>query len=358
MKQLYNILLVTVGVVLASTALCSPTLGQEGVRDERAIIDEFNREAPKAWVEYVETFKELRVQQRHTTTFNYTPYYCEKNKGAKANSTSFWIGRYDGCNQFSEGGSDGEIQYATGSNEKYQFRLTKGDDDAWNLQDVKAWDNKNPLKGKIDPSCSDDIMLGDNEILRPYLSGLQGLNVSSAYFPILVKQPEFKIESAEEIGEGDARRVRIRFTREATDAAPWPIGAGELTFIPSRYWQIEKGECVLLDDYLNSNKRWENEFQDVELDAKKTFPILLCQTSQLYEGENAGKLLCDSTEEVETEIVPKFERDRFQLSYYGFPEPIFSEDQAGERKRGVLIAIGGVLILAAVLLFRKRRIEA
>lgn len=358
MKQLYNILLVTVGVALASTALCSPTLGQECVRDERAIIDEFKSEAPKAWVDYVATFKKLRVVQRHTTTFNYTPYYCEKHKDAEANKQTFWIGSFDGCNMLAEGGDVERLRYASGNNDKYRFQLAKDADDAWKIEEEKAWDNKSPLSGKIDPSCSDDINLGDNGVLRYYLSGLQGLMVSSAYFPILFKQPEFKIESAEEIGEGDARRVRIRFMREATDAAPWAVGAGELTFIPSRYWQIEKGECVLLDDYLNSNKRWENEFQDVELDAKKTFPILLRQTSQLYEGENAGKLLCDSTEEVETEIVPKFERDRFQLSYYGFPEPIFAEDQAGERKRWVLIAIGGVLILAAVLLFRKRRIEA
>ena len=331
MKQLYNILLVTVGVALASTALCAPTLGQESVRDERAIINEFKSEAPKAWGEDVETYRNQRIKSRMNVVARFTPYGLKKNRRQHATFNyeyTVWSERGD---TVAEGNSDSQPSYVDGTNDLYRFYLLRVGENKWEIDSVIPWKNGNPISKRIDPETADDIMIGELDVLKHYLSNFHGLRIGAGYFPIIVKQPEFRIKSAEEYGEGDARRVRIRFTREATDAAPWPIASGEVTLMPSRFWLIESGEYVLLDDngnlrLWNETQRWKNEYAELKTDDGATLPYVALQTSENVEEGVVEKSLRTTEKKCEKEIImEEFEPDRFRISHYGLTEPDFEK---------------------------------
>ncbi|MBQ9371795.1 MAG: hypothetical protein IJU03_06355 [Thermoguttaceae bacterium] len=348
--------LLIAATAFACEAFWAEARAQELSAEEKAIVAEFEAEAPKAWDRYIEAVKKLRFEVERRQSGELTTYGRAKYPDSK-DSVTEWVFGYDSGNCYYEETEDGKRKEAGGYNDYYYFLLWN-DGEKWFDPIVEEWKNGNPLLNRIDAYKYSDIHLHDLHVLNCFLeSAVRGLYISTAYFPILIRQQEFKYVGAESTGEGEARRVRIRFTTTPTDDCPWSIVSGDLVFAPSRYWTIESGEYGM--GYEGSPTviaQIRYEYEDLQTGWGKTTPFCTRQTSVHVDNTPERNETSKKEDVVEITLLTKpIERERFRLTHYGFAEPEDVELPSNFSSRWILLAVGAALIVGAIVAMRRRK---
>lgn len=348
--------LLIAATAFALEAFWAEARAQELSAEEKAIVAEFEAEAPKAWDRYIEAVKKLRFEAAWRETSELTPYGRAKYPESKDSVSERFFG-YDSENFYYEEEEDGKKKGASVYNDYYHFRLWSREE-KWIDPAVEPWEKGNPLLEKIEIRKYADVGVYGCAIWGNFLDvATRGLFISTAYFPILIHQQEFKYVGAEASGEGEARRVRIRFTTTPTDDCPWPIVSGDLVFAPSRYWTIESGEYGMGhegDPTVIAQIRYE--YEDLQTGWGKTTPFCTRQTAVHVDNTPERNETSKKEDVVEITLLTKpIERERFRLTHYGFAEPEDVELPSNFSSRWILLAVGAALIVGALVAMRRRK---
>ena len=250
-------------------------------------------------------------------------------------------------------------------NNKYGFTLQKEDEDSdWEIQNVRKYDHELvrkrdwrmrhcasffPTQDRFERHYTDEEM--DRGLYSMVCNSSEWGQINPSYLlPCLFTDSDFKITSITEIVNEDG----------------FPCYNVEFNYKPGsehNLLNVKEGR-IELDRKNYAIRRavykWgptDYNIQDVTLSyAEKDdvgFPLV---TKRVLRDIENGKLRHIEEIEYDYRPVTNLTEDRFKLSYYGFPEPIFEDDAKFDVRWYFLI--GGCFFIAlAVLITRRRRSE-
>ena len=250
-------------------------------------------------------------------------------------------------------------------NNKYGFTLGKDDIlSNWKINNVVKYERPIDPKKEWIMKPATSIFVEERKIVEHYndderqrgvdfmvrLSSVWGQLCGTNLLPCLFSDPDFHITTISKIiNEDGVPCFRLEFTFKSG-------GEHNLFNIREGTIDLDCSNYAVRHAYYNWG-RTDYNFKDVTLMYSSTnntgFPLV--SKIILHDIEN-GNLRHIEEIEYDYRPVTNLTEDRFKLSYYGFPEPIFEDDAKFDVRWYFLI--GGCFFIAlAVLITRRRRSE-
>lgn len=323
------------------------------LRADDALRERFLSEAPRAWQAYLNSLDQLEYTES-STAHSYDGSISIKTETSVALDFPFIM-------RTTREEFNGELsEKLHAANSEYTFTLepSQDADGKQALVDVKK--NKD-AKNRTRQFPRLDVNARRNPILdlplenRAALSAAFALELDDQYFlPSLVSAEEFEIIEILESQEDGQNVVKIEYRYEP-EGVVGVVGApvlqsGTLLLLPDSSWVIKKATFSILEGSERKDKTIiETSFDYEALPSDRPLPSKIrCVTSDAKNKTAFG----ESVDEYAWNLNPK-KRDKkeFYLSYYGLPEPEFSDSFRWIRP--VLIMFGLILLFAALRFLHK-----
>jgi len=325
---------------VVSVVFCSLQAG--GAVFDRAMFDEFQKEAPVAWARYVQSMSSI--------SGTVTVRNLENGRVTFERSNEYSLLFPFNVKEYSEN----EVQIVRCAGPNYSFLLEKrADDQNWQIMRLLSYDKPKPSLADWESALYEDwfnesLLERDFHVVQNEL--LQGLQLyGHAYLPSLVNLPEFSVKGIYKTTVDGVDKVYIDYEFEPLDPVKYEtlsVRSGSLV-LDRQSWLIESGEF------------------DVELSGIRLRYTVQC--SYEANGDSVPKLKqrslntshrginFSSVFEFDLETDNTISPSRFTLSHYGIPEPDFGERRISP-VRYLLLGIGILMVAFALWqMYRKRR---
>ena len=228
-------------------------------------------------------------------------------------------------------------------NNKYSFTLKRADTGSgWTLAKLE----KNNVGYSLDSWDFLPVTINISQSQNSYnmIAGhtTMGLRLFPVWFPSLTMSIGFQVLSIERKTEEGLNVIVIKYRFEPnTKTMDNPIRSGQVTLLEDRYYLIKSAEFEYVYS-VNPEKRGIAVVNNCyDFDSIFSVPIITEQeTCFVEDGQEDKKIVTFSN----YKMPENTEKDRFMLSYYGFPEPDFGERPIG-RVRFLLLVVGVFLMI-------------
>lgn len=342
-------------IVLSFFLTCSRTAL---TNDEKIDIPAFKKAAVKKWTEMFNAANKYECT-RTTRTIE---------EGKIVNEDVYKSGVLFPCNYLEREEEFHSDFSVVCNNSKYHFTLNKKskDPDAeWEISYVRNYSNKigkNDWYMRYSGELTDENEEGAVYYYTPEekergLSSMESLSsiwgrLNSLYpLSCMFTDPDVIVSSVEEtVTESGVPCYSVEFTYK-------PNSKHNLFNIRDMKMELDKSNYALLHIVY----RWGSDNYESFIDRTITyanpndagFPLVKKAVTRDIEN---GKLRHIKETEYEYKLAPDLTEDRFKLSYYGFPEPIFDDDSKLDSRWYFLLAGLGFITVATFLgRFRKRK---
>jgi len=238
------------------------------------------------------------------------------------------------------------------ANKKYYAEIFREDDASWVIKDIQPGST---------PVPADDVTLRNysssdrtKRVPQSYPSDitdgvlLAGLFVGDRWLPHIFSHPRFSIDEITSTEVGGKHEVCLTFSAPPKDPNDTIyIQKGKLVLLPDDYWVVSHGEVTVVfwgkEKYKFSlRKQYENQ------DGVPVITFDELESTDVTHGEvpmytRSSKFSLHKT----TDTSP----ERFQLSAFGLPEPVFERSSTHLRST-VLV---GIVLVALIVFFSSRK---
>lgn len=325
-----------------------------------SLKEEFLRDAPPAWRRYLASLRTVEETVKESSRFeeNGELYTFDREASSKI-KYPYQI------TKATRRSSDEDESITTLSvvNSKYRFSLVSDaqSPEKWKFDSVEKIDSRSgtklqfPTLNNLDSHRTVKDLSYENQVL---LGLADALKIHSMFwFPSVVSEKDFEIVDISESEEEGRRVVSLTYRYEPDDVVgvvgPVALRSGQVWMYPDSSWTIKKASFDLLD----AGERLEKDRIHVETTVeyrttRDDYPLPQKITTIFAKPENAKYRGVIETEYSWNRNVD-LQKKECRLSYYGFPEPKFKDEN--RLLRPVLVFIGLVFIFVAGWLALKRR---
>ena len=262
------------------------------------------------------------------------------------------------------GGVGGESVSGYGVNKSYTFWIDREKEgEPWEDTAFPVENHKKIYDWRYLDSWykADDIQVDrrDMNILKRLAPQLDAAMMP---LPVLFADSNFKITEAEEITEGETRKIVLSFEYDPGFFSGFSSAhKGTITLLPDHDWMVDSMELFLVKvpEEPDDDATVEYEFRVLyrfEYDYQYPMPVVAKSLKEQY-NIATGQMARKQTAEYDIKPIGRFKYTarRFTLSYYGLSEPDFA---TRPWLRYLFIAVGACFILAVLRRIRKGRKES